>query len=143
MRSWYRDEGVQAVMSCGGGMAESVVRAARETGGKVIGVDADLALQYGDVILTSACKNMCSAVMNALAIYYGGTLRDYPDCEYHTGITDGGVTLPAASWTMTQYTPTQHAAMRERFENGDYAFTDDLDKAEDAACRTNLDVTVD
>ena len=143
MLSWYREEGIQAIMSCGGGMVDSAVKAAEKSGGKVIGVDADLAQEYGDVILTSAYNNLCNAVRRVLAICCGGKIAEYPDCVYVTGAVDGGVTLPAATWSMKRYTPEMHAAMLGRFANGDYAFTNDLDKMEDAAYRTNLNVTVD
>lgn len=143
MLSWYRDEGVQAIMSCGGGMVDSAAKAAEQVGGKVIGVDADLALEYGDLVLTSAFKDLCGAVRTAMDLYYSGRIADYTNREYHVGIAEGGVALPAATWSMTQYTPEMHAAMIERFVNGDYDFTDDLAKMEDAAYRTNLNVTVD
>ena len=54
--SWYT-EGTEVIFSCGGGICTSIIAAAEEGGGKVIGVDSD---QYylSDVVITSAMKDL-------------------------------------------------------------------------------------
>ena len=140
MKAWFTEDGVEAVMSCGGGMIISALDAANEVGGKVIAVDDDLGPAYGELILTSACKNMCGAAYAALGVCFGGRLTEYPDCEFAGGIAENGVMLPEDSWTMKTYTTEKHAAFLQRFAEGKYAVSGDLDKLSDPAFRTNVDV---
>ena len=140
MKSWFTEDGVEAVMSCGGGMIISALDAANEVGGKVIAVDDDLAPAYGDLILTSACKNLCGAAYSALHVYFDGRLTDYPGCEFASGIAENGVMLPEATWSMKTYTPALHAQFLQRFAEGKYVVSADLDKLADPAFRTNLTV---
>lgn len=77
---WYKD-GVQVIFACGGAIGQSVISAAEASDGKVIGVDAD---QSGtsETVITSAEKNISSAVENVLRDYagdkfIGGTAFNY------------------------------------------------------------------
>ena len=62
--SWYT-EGTEVIFSCGGGICTSIIAAAEEGGGKVIGVDSD---QYylSDVVITSAMKDLPTSVQLSL-----------------------------------------------------------------------------
>lgn len=76
MKEWY-GSGTQVIFACGGGISQSVIIAAEESGGRVIGVDRD---QSGDskTVLTSAVKDLTGAVVNALEELYdnGGVWTD-------------------------------------------------------------------
>lgn len=76
MKEWYKN-GTQVIFACGGGISQSVIMAAEEFGGKVIGVDRD---QSGDseTVLTSAVKDLTGAVVEALEELYdnGGVWND-------------------------------------------------------------------
>ncbi len=142
LEAWYIVDGIQAVMSCGGGMIVSALDAAAVTGGKVIGVDDDLSDEYPEAILTSACKNMCGATYSALHVYFDGKLTDYPDGEFASGIADNGVMLPETNWSMKTFTQERYAQLLQDVAAGKYVISGDLSKLEDEAFRTNLKVSV-
>ena len=58
--SWYT-EGTEVIFSCGGGIYNSVVAAAEEGNGKVVGVDSDQA-HVSETIITSAMKDLPNSV---------------------------------------------------------------------------------
>lgn len=61
--SWYK-QGTEVIFSCGGGIAASVLKAAQENNGVMIGVDVDQKDQ-GEQIVTSAMKNLSLSVYEA------------------------------------------------------------------------------
>lgn len=66
--SWYT-EGTEVIFSCGGGIYNSVVAAAEEGNGKVIGVDSDQA-HVSETVITSAMKDLPNSVILALTRLY-------------------------------------------------------------------------
>lgn len=99
-KSWY-SLGTDVIFSCAGGAGKSVMKAAEQTEGKVIGVDVD---QSGEskTIIVSAVKNIGSAVNDILWEYY-------VDGEFEGGKTivlaanNGGVGLSIDTCTMTRF----------------------------------------
>lgn len=69
--SWY-EEGTEVIFACGGDMGKSVMRAAEDHDGKVIGVDIDQSRE-SDSIITCAMKSIDTAVYKAIASYYDST----------------------------------------------------------------------
>ncbi len=70
---WYQG-GTEAIFACGGAMGRSVMRAAENNAGKVIGVDVDQSAESSTVI-TSAMKSLGNAVYMAIKDYYDGTFE--------------------------------------------------------------------
>jgi len=68
--SWY-DKGAEIIFCCGGDMCQSVIRAANEKNGKMIGVDTDQS-NLGSAVVTSAMKNMGFSATDALDHILGG-----------------------------------------------------------------------
>lgn len=69
--SWY-SQGTEVIFSCGGSIYTSVCTAAEAASTAVIGVDTDQSA-YSDTIITSATKDVASAVYQAIELYYNGT----------------------------------------------------------------------
>lgn len=69
--SWYKD-GTQVIFACGGAMGESVIKAAENNDGKVIGVDVDQS-GLSETVITSAEKGLGKAVENVLKSYGRGS----------------------------------------------------------------------
>ncbi len=71
--AWY-NEGLDVIFACGGGVGNSVMKAAETAGKVVIGVDVD---QSGEstTVITSAMKNLKKSVYDAVKSYYGGTFE--------------------------------------------------------------------
>jgi basic membrane protein A and related proteins len=66
--SWF-SEGTEVIFGCGGGVGNSVMKAAEAKGAKVIGVDVDQSAESKTVI-TSAMKNLGKAVYDTIATVY-------------------------------------------------------------------------
>ena len=76
----YKD-GTEVIFACGGLIGNSVVKAAEEAGGKVIGADVDQS-GLSDTVITSAEKGIDAAVTTVLKSYVnetfvGGTAFNY------------------------------------------------------------------
>ena len=68
--AWF-NEGVEIIFACGGGVGNSVMKAAETAGAKVIGVDVDQSGE-SDTVITSAMKNLALSVYSALEDFYAG-----------------------------------------------------------------------
>lgn len=68
--SWYRN-GVQIIFACGGGVGNSVMAAAEQNNGYVIGVDVDQGSESKTVV-TSAVKMLGNSVYQAVDSFYKG-----------------------------------------------------------------------
>lgn len=87
--SWYSAD-TEVIFSCAGMAATSVIKAAEQLDKKVIGVDSDMSA-VSDVIITSALKDVGSAVKSII--------RDYAEGKLEPGIKnfsakEHGVGLP-------------------------------------------------
>lgn len=71
--AWY-NEGTQCIFACGGGVGNSVMKAAEAAGKVVIGVDVDQSSE-SDTVITSAMKNLGDSVYDAVASYYDGNFE--------------------------------------------------------------------
>ena len=72
--AWYND-GVDVIFACGGGVGNSVMKAAEGIDGKkVIGVDVDQS-EESDTVITSAMKNLQKAIYEQLDAIYSGTFE--------------------------------------------------------------------
>lgn len=103
---WY-EEGTQVIFACGGGISKSVIKAAEDENGKVIGVDRD---QSTDslTVLTSAVKDLNGAVINALEELYdnGGVWTNKQAGKTITlGATEESIGLPKeeTSWRFENF----------------------------------------
>ncbi|MCR4656905.1 MAG: BMP family ABC transporter substrate-binding protein [Lachnospiraceae bacterium] len=71
--SWYQG-GTQVIFACAGGMGKSVMKAAEENNGKVIGVDIDQSRE-SDTVITSAMKHLSSASYLGLSDFYNDSFK--------------------------------------------------------------------
>ncbi len=135
--------GTEAIMSCGGGIVESI-RAAAETADKLVS-DCDSAqnVNADARFLTAACKDLCGAVQSALRICCDGKAPDYAETGLNVGVEEGGVCLPTKVWRMNTFTRAQYEAFLADCRDGKYEISSDYEADfEAAAYRTNVTVTV-
>lgn len=71
--SWYQ-RGTQVIFACGGAIGDSVIAAAEQENGKVIGVDADQSIE-SETVITSAMKMITAAVYGGIKEYYSGNFQ--------------------------------------------------------------------
>ncbi len=69
--AWYDDD-TEVIFACGGALGKSVIRAAENHEGKVIGVDVDESSE-SQTVITSAMKDVKTAVYNEVKAYFEGT----------------------------------------------------------------------
>ena len=129
--SWYT-EGTEVIFSCGGGIYNSVVAAAEEGNGKVVGVDSDQA-HVSETIITSAMKDLPNSVILALTRLYdngGEWPEDMAGVTQNLGAADDCVGLPTAetSWRFSTFTVDEYNAIYEQVKSGEIAISNSIDE---------------
>lgn len=111
--SWY-DNGTEVIFACGGSMGRSVMRAAENHNGKIIGVDVDQHTESPTVI-TSAMKSLDSAVYEGLKAYYAG---NFPGGEITVfSAKDAGVRLPMDTSRFNRFMISDYNAVYDLLVN--------------------------
>lgn len=137
--TWY-SEGTEVIFAAAGGAGGSVMKAAEQENGFVIGVDSDQADQSTTVI-TSAMKQLAPSVYESLKLFYadefpGGTVALY-------NANNDGVKLPDNFSRFTDFTAVMYAAIFEDLQDGTVVVDDESGVAVDvfAVDYTNVVVT--
>lgn len=93
---WY-NAGTEVIFACGGAMGRSVMHAAEASGGKVIGVDVDQSSESKTVI-TSALKNLSSAVYSGISDHYQGNFKGGAIAEFNASNNGIGLVIDNAQF---------------------------------------------
>ena len=131
MEGWYQD-GTQVVFACGGGIYTSVVDAAKEYDGKLIGVDVDQHAKLGDICITSAMKGLSEAVNTALADIDAGSWGDIAGSNGNFGLEDGdyiGLPTDADSWNFESFTTDEYEEVKGKIKSGEITVDNSSDDA--------------
>ena len=138
MDVWYQKLGVEAVFACGGGIWTSAADAAKEVGGKVIGVDTDQTAQinaYGEgMCVTSAMKGLGATVRAVLAAIQNDNWAQYSGKISSLGLVSATdmeanyVQLPTDTWTMKNFTVDDYKALVAKLYNGEITVSNVTDK---------------
>lgn len=127
--SWY-NEGTEVIFACGGGVGNSVMKAAETAGTKVIGVDVDQANE-SETVITSSMKNLSKSVYDALAAFYTNTFPGGTSATLNATVE--GVQLPMASSRFVKFSQADYDAIYKKVEAGEITLTKDTDVADAAA----------
>lgn len=126
---WYED-GVQIIFACGGGLYESVLEAAEEQDGLMIGVDVDQS-RISDHVLTSAVKNLGTAVTDTLDEYYavGGWSDEDAGQVRRYGVEEGCAAIPVVDtqWRFREIPMTHFFEIYKQMKRGDREVSDAID----------------
>lgn len=115
--SWYQS-GTEVIFGCGGQIGNSVMAAAQDNNGKVIGVDVDQSSE-SDTVITSAMKLLSNSVYDAIKAYYEGT---FPGGEVKKlDVTTNSVGLPLETSKFENFTETDYNAVFDKLVSGEYA----------------------
>ena len=135
MDGWYKNRGVEVVFACGGGIWTSAADAAKDNGGKVIGVDVDQSAQINayadDMCVTSAMKGLGATVKAVLDAIKTGNWATYSGKISSLGLvsaTDASanfVQLPTETWTMKKFTVADYNKLVADIYNGKVAVSND------------------
>lgn len=110
---WY-GAGTECIFACGGTMTQSVIKAAENVGAKVIGADVDWSAQ-SDVILSSATKNLSTAVYNMIAAAYDEQLQGGQTMVYDA--SNNGVQLSMETSKFDTFTQKDYDAVYAALAN--------------------------
>ena len=137
--AWYQG-GVEVIFAAAGGAGGSVMKAAEQENGKVIGVDINQSADSTTVI-TSAMKELAPSVYESLVLYFdgdfpGGTVAVY-DAE------NLGVKLPSDFTRFTTFNEADYVAILADIVAGTVEVNgaDDLTNAEMEAIVDSITVT--
>ena len=121
--SWYRN-GVQVIFVAGGGAGNSVMAAAEQNNGYVIGVDVDQSGESSSVI-TSAMKMIGESVYNAIDEFYKGNFPGGQsvilDAKVH------GIGLPMETSKFKNFTQEDYDNIYQKLVDGSVKVLNDTD----------------
>ncbi len=141
MEGWFAD-GTQAVFACGGGIYTSVVDAAKEYDGKMIGVDVDQHAKLGDICITSAMKGLGSAVTDALDAYFNNEWSSHAGKSEILGLAQGdylGLPTDDASWGFTTFTKDEYETVLSGLKDGSIAVSNDTENQPEVGSHVTVD----
>ncbi|SHK13827.1 BMP family lipoprotein [Hespellia stercorisuis] len=119
--SWYK-EGTQCIFACGGGVGNSVMKAAEAAGTYVIGVDVDQSSE-SDTVITSAMKNLGDSVYNAVGSYYDGSFEGGKILTLTA--KENGIELPMDSSKFKVFNQEKYDALYAKLQDGTIKVDDD------------------
>lgn len=139
--SWY-ENGVQVIFSCGGGLYESVLEAAEEKDGLMIGVDVDQS-RLSERVLTSAVKNIGTAVTDALDAFYaadGWSEAEAGQVRYYS-VEEGCTAIPVVDteWRFKEIPVTHFFEIYKQMKRGDRTVSDAIDAPPQVAVTVNFE----
>lgn len=138
---WY-ESGTQVIFACGGGLYESVLEAAESRDGLMIGVDVDQA-RISDRILTSAVKNIGTAVTDTLDSFYanGGWSEAEAGQVRRYGVEEGCAAIPVVDteWRFKEVPTTHFFEIYKQMKRGDRVASDDISEPPQVAVVINFE----
>lgn len=136
MDGWYKNRGVEVVFACGGGIWTSAADAAKDNGGKLIGVDTDQTVQinsYKDgMCVTSAMKGLGATIKSVLEAIQAGKWSEYAGKITSLGLVSGTnveenyVQLPTDTWTMQKFTVEDYKKLVADLYSGAIVVSSDI-----------------
>ncbi|MCI9345913.1 MAG: BMP family ABC transporter substrate-binding protein [Lachnospiraceae bacterium] len=138
---WY-ENGTQIIFACGGGLYESVLEAAENRDGLMIGADVDQC-RISDRVLTSAVKNIGPAVTDALDEYYaaGGWSEEDAGQVRRYGVQDGCAAIPVVDteWRFKEIPTTHFFEIYKQMKRGDRGVSDAIEAPPQVAVAVNFE----
>ena len=126
---WY-SEGTEIIFACGGSLYESVLEAAEQENGLLIGVDVDQS-ELSERFVTSAIKDLSNAVIISLDDYYatgGKWSGEFAGRESLYGARDDCVGIPVMNteWRFKQATKDDYYKVLRRVKFGEVDVSDEI-----------------
>lgn len=107
--SWYQS-GTEVIFGCGGAVGNSVMAAAAQMNGKVIGVDIDQSTE-SETVITSAMKGIQASVYDIVSKYYA---NEFPGGQALIfDATNDGIALPTDTSKLEKFTEEDYKAIYE------------------------------
>lgn len=127
---WYA-QGTEVIFACGGFLYESVLEAAEQEDGLLIGVDSDQS-ELSDRFLTSAIKDTSHAVVDSLDNFYAAGMRwseAFAGQEIRYGIQNGCTGIPRwnTQWRFKNVSVEKCNEVCKRIRLGEVVIPDEND----------------
>lgn len=114
--SWFQS-GTEVVFGCGGAVGNSVMAAAQDANGKVIGVDVDQSSE-SDTVITSAMKLLSNSVYDGVSMFYAD---NFPGGQVVTlDVTSNGVGLPLETSKFEVFTEEDYNNVYAALVSGEF-----------------------
>lgn len=110
---WYKD-GTEVIFACGGGMGTSVMAAAENSRGKVIGVDVDQSY-LSNTVITSAQKEIDVVITDMVENYIDGKFIGGTAFNYTA--QNGGVSLQMDKAKFSKFNKNDYDKVLSRLKN--------------------------
>ena len=117
IKGWY-ETGTEIVFACGGSMFSSIVAAAAENEGYVVGVDVDQSSE-SETVITSAMKGLSSATQWAIGKFYDGKWDEIGGIAQSLGAEEDAVGLPTENWLFETYTVEEYNELLAAITSGE------------------------
>jgi basic membrane protein A len=132
--AWFND-GIEVIFACGGAVGNSVMAAAEETGGKVIGVDVDQGAE-SETVITSSMKGLAASVELTLAAYDAG---EFPGGQNLVmDATNDGVGLPMETSKFVKFTQADYDELYAKLQSLSVEIQNDEDVENAAELTLNV-----
>ena len=112
--AWFDDD-TEVIFACGGSIGKSVIRAAENHDGKVIGVDVDESSE-SETVITSAMKDIKTAVYDDVKSFFEGSFAGGSE-TVKTAAT-GGVCLPMETSRFEKFSQENYDAIFSHLVDG-------------------------
>ncbi len=112
--AWFDDD-TEVIFACGGAIGKSVIRAAENHDGKVIGVDVDESSE-SEVVITSAMKSIKSAVYEDVKAFFEGSFPGGVETEMNAA--SNGVYLPMETSRFEKFDTDSYNAVFSHLVDG-------------------------
>ena len=136
--TWY-SEGTEVIFAAAGGAGGSVMKAAEQEDGLVIGVDSDQADQSTTVI-TSAQKQLAPSVYESLKLFFAGDFPGGTVALYNA--ENNGVQLPEDFSRFQTFNAAMYAIIFEDIQDGTVIVDDEFGVAVDVFALDYANVVV-
>ncbi len=138
--TWYA-EGTEVIFACGGAMGKSVMKAAEENGGKVIGVDIDQS-KLSNTVITSAKKRIGTAVEDVLKEYVRGDFKG--GNVFYFSADNDGISIEMENDKLKKFDKNAYRKVMKEIINGNIKINTDTeisspDKLETEIVRINVE----
>ena len=131
---WY-SSGTEIIFGCGGSVGNSVMAAAEQNNGLVIGVDVDQSPE-SDTVVSSAMKGLASAVEQMLDSYYNDNFS-VGGQNLTLGAAEDAVQLPMATSKWKTFSEADYEALFTKLANGEITPQKDTDADGNAIASPN------
>ncbi|WP_426349575.1 BMP family lipoprotein [Alloiococcus sp. CFN-8] len=121
--AWYQS-GTEVIFACGGAVGNSVMAAAEDASGKVIGVDVDQSAE-SDSVITSAIKNVSGSVYDGIKAFYNDSFPGGQVLTLDASVDAIGLAMDTSKFN--KFTQEDYEAIYNKIKDGKIKIVNDYE----------------